>query len=433
MHEQKEAITRMIEVKHLTKHYGDKVAVSDINFVAEDGEILGLLGPNGAGKSTTMNMLTGYISSTSGQALINGKDILEEPIQAKACIGYLPELPPLYVDMTVMGYLNFVYDLKKCKLPRKSHLQDVCNLCKIGDVSHRVIKHLSKGYRQRVGLAQALIGNPPILILDEPTVGLDPNQMIEIRTLIKKLGKRHTVILSSHILSEIQMVCDRVVIIDHGQVVAQGTLDDLSKSVSHNNNLIVRISGPKSEVLQAVRTIDGVVKVTADMEREPGIFEYEIAAKMQADVRPALNRMVQEHGWCIYKMELGEMTLEDIFKKITMGEDVKLSVPQNRLPLRKSRTQSTKPRQQQKRRQSRTRLHLRKEAKTDGCDLSAGSWCVFHVQHCLCISDRILSGLRLFLLRKLSGIRNHGYVQRFLQSVSDCDHFDPDPDHAPVQ
>ena len=320
MHEQKEAITRMIEVKHLTKHYGDKVAVSDINFVAEDGEILGLLGPNGAGKSTTMNMLTGYISSTSGQALINGKDILEEPIQAKACIGYLPELPPLYVDMTVMGYLNFVYDLKKCKLPRKSHLQDVCNLCKIGDVSHRVIKHLSKGYRQRVGLAQALIGNPPILILDEPTVGLDPNQMIEIRTLIKKLGKRHTVILSSHILSEIQMVCDRVVIIDHGQVVAQGTLDDLSKSVSHNNNLIVRISGPKSEVLQAVRT--------ADMEREPGIFEYEIAAKMQADVRPALNRMVQEHGWCIYKMELGEMTLEDIFKKITMGEDVKLSVPQ---------------------------------------------------------------------------------------------------------
>lgn len=318
----------MIEVKHLTKHYGDKVAVSDINFVAEDGEILGLLGPNGAGKSTTMNMLTGYISSTSGQALINGKDILEEPIQAKACIGYLPELPPLYVDMTVMGYLNFVYDLKKCKLPRKSHLQDVCNLCKIGDVSHRVIKHLSKGYRQRVGLAQALIGNPPILILDEPTVGLDPNQMIEIRTLIKKLGKRHTVILSSHILSEIQMVCDWVVIIDHGQVVAQGTLDDLSKSVSHNNNLIVRISGPKSEVLQAVRTIDGVVKVTADMEREPGIFEYEIAAKMQADVRPALNRMVQEHGWCIYKMELGEMTLEDIFKKITMGEDVKLSVPQ---------------------------------------------------------------------------------------------------------
>ena len=158
----------MIEVKHLTKQYGDKLAVNDISFTVEDGEILGLLGPNGAGKSTTMNMLTGYISSTSGQALINGIDILEDPIKAKAQIGYLPELPPLYLDMTVMGYLNFVYDLKKCKLPRRSHLKDVCNLCRISDVSGRVIKHLSKGYRQRVGLAQALISNPPILILDEP-------------------------------------------------------------------------------------------------------------------------------------------------------------------------------------------------------------------------------------------------------------------------
>ena len=193
----------MIEVKHLTKQYGDKLAVNDISFTVEDGEILGLLGPNGAGKSTTMNMLTGFISSTSGQALINGIDILEDPIKAKAQIGYLPELPPLYLDMTVMGYLNFVYDLKKCKLPRRSHLKDVCNLCRISDVSGRVIKHLSKGYRQRVGLAQALINNPPILILDEPTVGLDPKQIIEIRTLVKKLGKKHTVILSSHILTEV--------------------------------------------------------------------------------------------------------------------------------------------------------------------------------------------------------------------------------------
>lgn len=317
----------MIEVKHLTKHYGDKVAVNDISFTAEDGEILGLLGPNGAGKSTTMNMLTGYISSTSGQALINGVDILEEPIKAKAQIGYLPELPPLYLDMTVMGYLNFVYDLKKCKLPRKSHLKDVCNLCKISDVSNRIIKHLSKGYRQRVGLAQALIGNPPILILDEPTVGLDPNQIIEIRTLVKKLGKRHTVILSSHILTEIQEVCDRVVIINHGQVAAYDTIDNLSKSVSGSNKLTVRISGPKIDILQAIRAIDGVVKVRADMEREPGMFEYEIVAKPDSDIRPALNQMVQEHGWGIYKMDLGEMTLEDVFLKITMGEGVKLSSP----------------------------------------------------------------------------------------------------------
>lgn len=318
----------MIEVKHLTKHYGDKVAVNDISFTAEDGEILGLLGPNGAGKSTTMNMLTGYISSTSGQALINGVDILEDPIKAKAQIGYLPELPPLYLDMTVMGYLNFVYDLKKCKLPRKSHLKDVCNLCKISDVSNRIIKHLSKGYRQRVGLAQALIGNPPILILDEPTVGLDPKQIIEIRTLVKKLGRRHTVILSSHILTEIQAVCDRVVIINHGQIAANDTTDHLSRSVSADHHLTVRISGPKNEVLQAIRCMDGVLKVTADMEREPGIFEYEIESKSETDIRTALNAMVQEHGWGIYKMDLGEMTLEDVFLKITMGEGINLSATQ---------------------------------------------------------------------------------------------------------
>ena len=330
--QQKEAITRMIEVKHLTKQYGDKLAVNDISFTVEDGEILGLLGPNGAGKSTTMNMLTGYISSTSGQALINGIDILEDPIKAKAQIGYLPELPPLYLDMTVMGYLNFVYDLKKCKLPRRSHLKDVCNLCRISDVSGRVIKHLSKGYRQRVGLAQALINNPPILILDEPTVGLDPKQIIEIRTLVKKLGKKHTVILSSHILSEVQEVCDRVVIINHGQIAANDTIDNLSKAVSGVNRLVVRISGPKNEVLQAIRAIDDVTKVRADMEREPKIFEFEIEAKPNADIRPALNQMVKEHGWDIYKMDLGVMTLEDAFLKITMGEGVKLSSEKSSAP-----------------------------------------------------------------------------------------------------
>ena len=219
----------MIEVKNLTKNYGDKRAVDNISFTANDGEILGFLGPNGAGKSTTMNILTGYISSTSGSALINGVDILEDPIKAKSNIGYLPELPPLYLDMTVKSYLNFIFDLKKCKLPRKSHLTDICELCKITDVKERIIKHLSKGYKQRVGLAQALIGNPPVLILDEPTVGLDPKQMVEIRTLIKKLGKNHTVILSSHILSEIQAVCDRVVIINKGEIAADDTAGNLSK------------------------------------------------------------------------------------------------------------------------------------------------------------------------------------------------------------
>lgn len=201
----------MITVKHLTKRYGSHLAVDDISFTVQDGEIVGFLGPNGAGKSTTMNMLTGYISSSSGEALINDTDILDNPIKAKRDIGYLPELPPLYQEMTVMHYLSFVYDLKKCKLPRKAHLTEICNLCQITDVKDRIIKNLSKGYRQRVGLAQALVGNPPILILDEPTVGLDPKQMLEMRNLIKRLGKRHTVILSSHILSEIQAVCDRVI------------------------------------------------------------------------------------------------------------------------------------------------------------------------------------------------------------------------------
>ena len=232
----------MIEVKHLTKQYGDKLAVNDISFTVEDGEILGLLGPNGAGKSTTMNMLTGYISSTSGQALINGIDILEDPIKAKAQIGYLPELPPLYLDMTVMGYLNFVYDLKKCKLPRRSHLKDVCNLCRISDVSGRVIKHLSKGYRQRVGLAQALINNPPILILDEPMTGLDPNQLEEIRHLIKETGKKKTVLLSTHIMQEVEAICDRVIIINQGKIVADRPIGEICTHADEGMVLRVEFS-----------------------------------------------------------------------------------------------------------------------------------------------------------------------------------------------
>lgn len=312
----------MIEVRNLTKHYGDKKAVSDISFTVEDGEILGFLGPNGAGKSTTMNMLTGYISSTSGQALINGIDILEDPIKAKSQIGYLPEIPPLYLDMTVKAYLNFVFDLKRCKLPRRSHLKDVLTLCKIKDVENRIIKNLSKGYKQRVGLAQALIGNPPVLILDEPTVGLDPKQMVEIRTLIKRLGKNHTVILSSHILSEIQAVCDRVVIINHGVVAANDTAANLSKNISTDHRIIARIDGPKAEILQAIRGLDGIKYIRADMEREPGIYEYELEAEPGVDVRRDINRIARENGWDILLLRTMEMTLEDIFLKITMGESV---------------------------------------------------------------------------------------------------------------
>lgn len=312
----------MIEVKNLTKRYGDKLAVNDISFSVEDGEILGFLGPNGAGKSTTMNMLTGYISSTSGQALINGVDILEDPIKAKENIGYLPELPPLYQDMTVKGYLNFVYDLKKCKMPRKAHLRDVCDLCKVTDVQDRIIKHLSKGYRQRVGMAQALVGNPKVLILDEPTVGLDPKQILEIRTLIKKLGKNHTVILSSHILPEIQAVCDRIIIINKGVVVADDTTDNLSRNITTDHRLTLRVEGKKDEIVKALRNIEGIKYVRADMEREPGVFEYELEAAAGMDIRREVNRILREHDWPILMMSASDMTLEDIFLKITMGDAV---------------------------------------------------------------------------------------------------------------
>lgn len=313
----------MIEVKNLTKFYGDKKAVDNISFKVNKGEILGFLGPNGAGKSTTMNMLTGYISSSSGQVLINGTDILEDPIKAKKNIGYLPEIPPLYVDMTVYEYLNFMYDLKKCRQPRKAHLKDVCELCRITDVENRIIKNLSKGYRQRVGLAQALVGNPPVLILDEPTVGLDPKQIIEIRTLIKKLGKAHTVILSSHILSEIQAVCDRIIIINKGVLAADGTADSISQNITNKHRMTARIEGAdKKTISDAVKTIKGVKYVRADMEREKNIYDYDIESEPGTDIRRDLNNLCRSKNWNILMLQLSELTLEDIFLKITMGEGI---------------------------------------------------------------------------------------------------------------
>lgn len=316
----------MIEVRNLTKRYGDKQAVNDISFKVGKGEILGFLGPNGAGKSTTMNMLTGYISSTSGQILINGVDILEDPIKAKSNIGYLPEIPPLYVDMTVDAYLGFMYDLKKCKLPRKAHLKEICDLCKITNVRGRLIRNLSKGYRQRVGLAQALINNPPVLILDEPTVGLDPNQIIEIRTLIKKLGKNHTVILSSHILPEIQAVCDRIIIINKGVVAADGTADEIATKITNEHKMTIRIEGSthtaedKKAIVAELKKLDGIKYVRADMEREKGIYDYDVEADEKVDIRRAINALCRDKGWNILMLQLSDLTLEDIFLKITMGD-----------------------------------------------------------------------------------------------------------------
>lgn len=309
----------MVEVKNLVKHYGDKKAVDSISFNVEKGEILGFLGPNGAGKSTTMNMLTGYISSTAGEVKINGHDMLEDPLKAKAQIGYLPEKPPLYLDMTVEGYLNFIYDLKKCKIARKAHIKDVCQLTKITDVSGRIIKNLSKGYQQRVGLAQALIGNPPVLILDEPTVGLDPKQILEIRTLIKKLGKNHTVIFSSHILPEIQAVCDRVIIINKGVIVADDTEHNLSQKVSNDHRLTARIEGKKDDVLREIKSIPKVRLVRADIEKEPGVYEYDIEASEGNDIRRDLFNKMAEKKMPILLLKSAALSLEDIFLKITMG------------------------------------------------------------------------------------------------------------------
>ena len=251
----------MIEVKNLTKRYGTNTALNNVSFTVEEGTIVGFLGPNGAGKSTTMNIITGYLSATSGSVTVQGKNTLENPNEVKKLIGYLPELPPLYMDMTVKEYLNFMYELKGVKLDRKQHIGEICRLTKIDNVYNRLIGNLSKGYKQRVGIAQALLGNPPVLILDEPTVGLDPKQIIEIRNLIKSLGRNHTIILSSHILPEVQAVCERVIVMNNGCLVADGATDTLAHDLSAEHRIIARIDGPESEILQAIRGMEHIVEV----------------------------------------------------------------------------------------------------------------------------------------------------------------------------
>ena len=310
----------MIEVKNIVKKYGDKYAVNDISFKIETGEIVGFLGPNGAGKSTTMNILTGYLSANSGTAIIDGIDILENPTAAKKLIGFLPEQPPLYMDMTVREYLNFVYDLKGCKFPRKEHLDEICELIKIQDVSGRMIKNLSKGYRQRVGFAQALVGNPPVLILDEPTVGLDPRQIIEIRNLIQRLGKKHTVILSTHILQEVQSVCDRIIVINKGQLVADGTADTLTYKTAGNRRLIARIAGCKMEVKKAIRALDGVLFVDDLTSKEQGSHDFLIESQPSVDIRKPLFRMLAEKGWVLMGLKSMDMSLEDVFVNLITNE-----------------------------------------------------------------------------------------------------------------
>lgn len=307
----------MVEVKNLTKCYGSIKAVDDISFTVETGEVLGFLGPNGAGKSTTMNMITGYISSTSGTVTIDGSEILDDPKATKQKIGYLPEIPPLYIDMTVRKYLEFMFDLKKVKLPKKEHIAEVMRLVQITEQSERIIKNLSKGYRQRVGFAQALLGNPPVLILDEPTVGLDPKQIIEIRKLIKSLGKKHTVIFSSHVLSEISATCDRIIMISNGKIVADSKVDELAKAVSKEQKLAIIAEGSSSDITNEIKKIPEVVRVNKLQDMGDGSAKYMIDFEHGADIRREVFTAMARIDCPILDMQSGDETLEGMFLKLT--------------------------------------------------------------------------------------------------------------------
>ena len=309
----------MVEVKNLTKCYGDIKAVDDISFTVDTGEVLGFLGPNGAGKSTTMNIITGYISSTSGTVTVDGSEILENPKETKKKIGYLPEIPPLYPDMTVRKYLEFMFDLKKVKLPKKEHIDEVMRLVQISDKESRIIKNLSKGYRQRVGFAQALLGNPPVLILDEPTVGLDPKQIIEIRKLIRGLGKKHTVIFSSHVLSEVSATCDRVIVISEGRIVADAKTEELSKSFADVQKLSLTVEGGSSDVLNEIKKIPGVKKYVKLRDVSDKIAEYSIEYSNDADIRRDVFSAMARIGCPILEMKSGNESLEDMFLKLTQN------------------------------------------------------------------------------------------------------------------
>jgi len=313
----------MIEVTNLTKTYGENRGIENISFRINEGEIVGFLGPNGAGKTTTMNILTGYLSATDGVAKVAGIDVLEDPIAAKKHIGYLPEQPPLYVEMTVDEYIGFVYELKKAKMPsRRKHIDELYNRVGIGDVRSRVIKNLSKGYRQRVGLAAALIGDPDVLILDEPTVGLDPKQIIEIRNLIKGLGKSRTIILSTHILPEVSMICERVLVINQGVIIADDRPDNLASLVSSERRMILRVAGPRENVLQALKGVDGVKSADVMGVMENDSVDFLVEAKAGVDVRKPIFRALAGANWPILRLSPQDMSLEDIFVRL-IDEDKK--------------------------------------------------------------------------------------------------------------
>lgn len=306
----------MVTVEHLVKYYGEKKVLSDINFTINEGEVVGLLGLNGAGKSTTMNILTGYISATSGKVEIDGHDILTEANEAKRNIGYLPELFSFYPEMRVKEYLEFCCDLKgvtRDKAERAAHLEAICERVGITHVLSRMIRNLSKGYKQRVGFAQALVGNPKLLILDEPTVGLDPSQIIEIRELIRSAGRSSTVIVSSHILSEIQAICDRVIVIHGGVVIANDTPESLSRMILATHRMVVRVAGEPEEVKAAILSAPGVLKVTQLTEKEPGAYDYRVDGEKDTDIRADVFRALAKADLPLLCTYNNELSLEDVF------------------------------------------------------------------------------------------------------------------------
>lgn len=321
----------MIEVSNLVKKYGDHTAVDHLSFQIEKGKIYGFLGPNGAGKSTTMNMITGYIASTEGKVMIDGHDILEESEAAKKCIGYLPEMPPLYFDMTVLEYMKFAADLKKIPRNQKNkQIKEVMDMVKITDMKDRLIKNLSKGYRQRVGLAQAILGYPEVIILDEPTVGLDPKQIIEIRDLIKSLKQKHTVILSSHILSEVRAVCDYVLIISHGKLVASDTPDNLERLAAGSNSLLMKVKGEKDTIRKDLETIEGVTGVEMSYDSDEELWKTKVSIQENVDIREKVFYAMAKANCPIYEMQVKRVSLEDVFLELTEGEKKKSTGKQER-------------------------------------------------------------------------------------------------------
>ncbi len=316
----------MVKAENIVKRYGSNFALNGVSFEIGEGEVVGLLGPNGAGKSTAMNILTGYLSATSGAAYINGINILDDPIAAKRCIGFLPEQPPVYPEMTVREYLDFVYELKGCELEREPHLAEILAVVKLTDVKDRLIRNLSKGYKQRVGIAQALVGDPKVIIFDEPTVGLDPKQILEVRNLIRTLGRKHTVILSTHILAEVQAVCERIIIINKGQIIADERTENMVKTIEDGYFYEAKICGPQKDVLAAIKRLNGVKNADATGARESDAFTFNIESSPGVDVRKPLFRLCAEKNWPIVGLMPIGTDLESVFIRLVDRSEKKALV-----------------------------------------------------------------------------------------------------------